>query len=192
MNDFKRRFYFYLAKTDLPFNLIFLFLNGFVFFFFSCLTLNMDRLSGLSYEDEAILNMLSFQGIEKQSYVFIFISLCALIIFLYVLFSMFEIDGYLGNVFLLKSKGYDHIKKDLGRYHLLETTITLSLSLILYVILYTIMNAVFPTSIPIFVFNPLVLIPFAVFDLISCLIYHAVLKKKTSHAKMLAYLREKY
>ena len=192
MNDIKRRFYFYLAKIDLPFNLIFLFLNGFIFFFFSCLTLDMDRLSGLSYEDEAVLDLLSFQGIEKQSYVFIFISLCALIVFLFVLFSMFEIDEYLGNVFLLKSKGCENIKKNLGLYHFLETTITLFLSLVLYVILYTIMNAVFPTSIPIFFFNPLVLIPFAVFDFISYLIYHFVLKKKTSHTKMLAYLREKY
>ena len=190
MND--RKLYLYVLKKDIPFDFLFVVMLSFLSFFCSCLVMDLSRFDGLPSDELAIFEKLGLSGITIQSYVFPFVVICLLLLAMSFLFSSLRISSYLHNLFLLSMKGGRNLKLRLSFFHFLKGILLLFLSLSVYALIEGIMNALFPVSVKIFVFEPLVFLSLTVFLFLDEIIYVLFLRRSMFYQRMLSYLREKY
>lgn len=192
MKSLQKKYRNYLFRKEVPAILLLSILQSVLLFFFSCLTYDNSRIHFENAEEKQIFNLLGLSVITIQSYFFPFITLAITLLILYPLFSYLIISDILTNLFLLRTKGYRKINNDTKWYHLLFSFLILISSVFLYFLEYSIINLIFHTTTPIFIFDPKTLIPSSIYFLYDLLTYRFLLKRKTGNKQLLIHLREKY
>lgn len=192
MNNIKFKYFKYIFKKNYVFLILEILLLSITSLFLSCVTYDTSNYDKLSYEDYHIYQMLGFDGITLQSYLFPLIFLIGAIVFLDILFNNLMINNYQSTYFLLSIKGYSKIKKDTFCFNLICSSIVSLTSLLLYFSIYSILNLIFKTEVAIFTFNintVYLAISFFIYDSIINLI---CLNLKNKSSNLLKFLREKY
>ncbi len=191
-NVYPKKISSFSLRRNVPFLIIDGLITALSMFFLSCLVFDGGRMKNLTEEEYPVYRMLGLEGITVQSYLFPFLALLLVIVFTGFLFDYFIIDDIKGNLFLLVVKGDEKTSTRTEAIYGLSALFSMGLSILLYYFAVLSMNAIFHTSIPIFVFDPRVLVLAFSVLLFRLLLFSFVLKQMLKPKRLLSYLRERY